>query len=340
MSNETPPNYSALRSAKRQNLSEIVPLNRPFTIYLEPTNVCNFSCSYCPVHFEDYFERSGGRSKLDVKACAMILDQILELGRLKTLNFYMLGEPYANRDLPTFIRMAKDRDVAERIIVTSNATLLSEAMARQTLASGLDYLRVSIYGADQARHEAVTGSKTPLERIVENVRRLKLIRDDMGLTKPHIYVKMIDGGDAVENQRFLSLFAPISDAVAIEPVMNWNLSEFDNDISGAGAQLTTSSHFALKKTACPFPFYSLVINSDLRVTVCCVDWEKATKIGDLREQTLAEIWRGQALRDFQLKHLRGERDTIAACRSCTFLHTAPDQIDDLDAATYLERVAM
>ena len=213
-------------------------------------------------------------------------------------------------------------------------------MARQTLTSGLDYLRVSIYGADQRHHETITGSKIPLDRIVENVRRFKQLRDEMGLSKPHLYVKMIDCGDALENQRFLSLFRPISDSAAIEPAMNWNLSEFETDLSGVGASLTSGTYYGLKKKACPFPFYNLVINADLRVTVCCVDWEKATTIGDLREQSLAEIWRGQPLRDFQMKHLRGERETITACRSCTFLHTAADQIDDLDAATYFDRVAM
>ena len=114
---EKHPNYAALRTVERQRLGDVVPLASPFTIYIEPTNVCNFACSYCPVHFDDYFERSGGRSKLDVADCSMILDQDLELGRLKTLNFYMLGEPYANRDLPTFIKMAKERDVADRIML-------------------------------------------------------------------------------------------------------------------------------------------------------------------------------------------------------------------------------
>ena len=340
MSKQTQPNYAALRALGRQKLSDIVPLARPFTIYIEPTNACNFSCSYCPVHFDDYLERSGGRSKLDIAACSMILDQILELGRLKTLNFYMLGEPYANRDLSTFVTMAKERDVADRIIVTTNATLLNEDAARQTIASGLDYLRVSIYGSTQDRHEAVTGSKIKLDRIVENVRRLRHLRDAMGAAKPHIYVKMIDCGDALENQRFLSLFEPIADVVAIEPVMNWNLSEVSDDLSGAGAGLTESAYFSLKKKACPFPFYNLVVNADLRVTVCCVDWEKATTVGSLRDQSLAEIWRGQPLREFQLKHLRGERETIKACRSCTFLHTAPDQIDDLEAGLFFDRVAM
>lgn len=334
------PSYGSLRGTVRQKLRDVVPLGRPFTIYLEPTNVCNFTCSYCPVHFDDYLERSGGRSKLDVEKCSMILDQILELGRLKTLNFYMLGEPYANRDLPNFIKMAKERDVADRIIVTTNATLLNEAMARETVASGLDYLRVSIYGSTQDRHEAVTGSKIQLDRIVENVARLKRIRDEIGVSKPHIYVKMIDCGDAVENRRFMSLFEPICDTVAIEPVMNWNLSEFSEDLSGAGAGLMETAYFSRKKKACPFPFYNLVINADLRVTVCCVDWEKATAVGSLREQSLAEIWRGPRLRDFQLKHLQGRRQEIAGCRSCTFLHTAPDQIDDLDADVFLERVAM
>jgi hypothetical protein len=60
-------------------------------------------------------------------------------------------------------------------------------------------------------------------------------------------------------------------------------------------------------------------------------------VGDLKTQTLAEIWRGQALRDFQTAHLDGRRNELSACESCTFLHTAPDNLDGLSSAEFLAR---
>jgi MoaA/NifB/PqqE/SkfB family radical SAM enzyme len=331
--------YVSLRAGRRENLRDIVPLPAPFSVYVEPTNICNFKCSYCPVHLDDYAERSGGLGKLTLEACSRIYDEILTLGRLRTLNLYMLGEPFANRSLPDFIKLAKQKDVADRVIVTSNATLIDEAMALRTIESGLDYLRVSIYGVSDGQLQAVAGTKIPAERIISNVARLKRLRDERGSKTPFIYAKMIETADRESNERFLDMFRPITDQVEIEPPMNWNMSEDEVDFSGFGKELHDHGYFARKKNACPFPFYTLVVNSDLRVTVCCVDWEKATQVGDLRTQSLKEIWHGEALNAFRLKHLRGERHTLAACRSCTFLHTTPDNLDDLAPETFARRVA-
>jgi len=331
--------YEMLRRAPRQKLSDIVPLPMPFTIYIEPTNVCNFSCSYCPQSFDDYRERAGGLSSLTVESCAKILDEIAAMGRLRTLNFYMLGEPYANRSLPAFIAMAKERDVADRIIVTTNGTLLNKQMAAETIASGLDFLRFSIYGSTTERQREVTRSKITLDRVIDNIRQLRSMRDAMGVSKPYIYCKMIDSGNAAENANFLDIFASLSDEIEIEPAMNWNLADDEHNLSGLGAALEATANFSQPKSACPYPFYTLVINADLRVSVCCVDWEKATAIGSLATQSLKDIWHGEALRNFQLTHLAGERHTIEACRNCSYLHAAPDRIDDLSPAAYRARIA-
>lgn len=344
MNSSRPPEtavYSKLRQdpAKRLNLADASPMPHPLTIFVEPTNVCNFKCNYCPESFADYGERAGGLFRLGVPDFGRICDQILELGRLKTLNLYMMGEPFVNKNLPDLIAMAKRKDVADRVDVTSNGTLIDAAMAERVVASKLDYLRISIYGATQERMTSVTASKVPLDRVVANVRRVRELRDQGGAKTPFVYVKMIDAGDPVENRRFLDLFDGVCDEAAIEPVMNWNDPEGGN-LSGLGRdELLQGQYFSRRKEVCPFPFYTLVIHSDLRVSVCCVDWAKLTTVGNLKEQTLAEVWRGEALHEFRMAHLRRERQTIEACRNCTYLHTAPDNLDALSPEAFAARRA-
>ena len=40
---EIKPSYDT----KRQKLSEIIPLDSPLSMYIEPTRTCNFKCFYC-----------------------------------------------------------------------------------------------------------------------------------------------------------------------------------------------------------------------------------------------------------------------------------------------------
>jgi MoaA/NifB/PqqE/SkfB family radical SAM enzyme len=336
MKSEQP--YSRLRQGQRIDLAEMSPLPAPMAIYMEPTNICNFRCVYCPESFADFKERSGGLHRLDAAAFASVLDQIAALGRLKVLHFYMMGEPFVNRALPDFIRAAVDRSVADRTCVTTNATLLNAEVIDRVLASGLDYLRISIYGGTEEAFARRT--QTPsikLSRVVANVAALRRRRDELGATTPSIYVKMIDTGDPGENATFLETFRPLADEVALEPVMNWNDPDEGNLAQVSRDEMLANPYFRHAKRSCAFPFYTLVIHSDLRVSVCCVDWAKQAVVGDLKTESLTEIWRGDRLRDFRLAHLRGERQTLPACAQCTYLYTAPDNMDALSPETYLAR---
>lgn len=328
--------YSKLRSRPRISLKDAVPLPGPLTVFVEPTNICNFKCVYCPESFTDFEERSGGLHRMDLATFERVAGEIAAIGPIKTLNFYMMGEPLVNGHLPRFVRIAKDKQAAERICVTTNATLLKETIARELIEAGLDYLRVSVYGGSAEAHSRRTQSKIPLDRIVRHVAQFRKLRDELK-APTFIYVKMIDTQSAEENAQFLDLFGSIGDEVTLEPVMNWNDPE-EGDLSQMQRDARLSlDYYRLKKQVCPFPFYTLVVHADLRVSVCCVDWAKETVVGNLRYETLEQIWRGQKLRDFQLMHLQGRAGEHKACRDCTYRHTAPDNIDELTADEFLRR---
>lgn len=273
---------------------------------------------------------------MDVRAFDRLADQVGELGRIKSLNLYMMGEPFVNRALPDFVRIARQKNMADRITITSNGTLLTEAVSRRVIDAGLNYLRISIYGGDAKSYARRTRGKIALDRVVENVARFRRLRDDMGAST-FLYVKMINSGSPEENAQFLALFNGIGDEVMIEPVMNWNDPE-EGDLAQLGRdRRLQGDYFAARKQVCPFPFYTLIVHADLRVSVCCVDWAKETVVGDLRQQTLAQVWRGAALRAFQLMQIERRAHENQACRNCTYLHTAPDNLDDLTREVFLRR---
>lgn len=319
-------NYSDLRNEERIDLRAAIPLTKPMTIYVEPTNVCNFSCQYCPESFEDYELISGGKFFLNDEQFEAIAQQISDLGGVETLNFYMMGEPFANKGLLSFIRKARDYQLAKRLIVTSNGSLVSDRLYSAVCESGLDYLRISIYGSNESEHKNITRSSLKLEHVKRNIKGLFDFRDEKNFKKPFIYIKKISV-DPVSDSQFVDLFLDAGDEVIIEPVMNWNDPK-EGRLAGVSAvDLLQMDYFRRKKDVCPFPFYTLVIHADLNVSVCCVDWNKKLVIGNLRSESLSEIWNGERLRNLQIRHLIGERCSIDGCNECTFLHTAPDMIE-------------
>jgi len=329
--------YTTLRSLPRLDLVKAAPLPGPISVYLEVTNICNFKCVFCPESFSNYEERAGGLFRSNDTEIFGVLDQLAALGSVQTLSFYMMGEPFVHKSLMDFVRYAKAKQAAQRLIVTSNGTLLLPKVFSSVVQSGLDYLRISIYGGTEARHRERTQNNTPLARIRDNVAAFRQFRDQTGTFTPFIYVKMIDSHDEEENTAFRTLFDGVADEVNVEPVMNWNDPSEGNLAGIPQDKMLATTHFSNRKKACPFPFYTMVIHSDLRVSVCCVDWSKQLIIGDLRKESVAAVWGGESLRSIQMAHLEGRRTDLSGCSACSYLHTAPDNIDALSPAEFERR---
>jgi len=102
--------------------------------------------------------------------------------------------------------------------------------------------------------------------------------------------------------------------------MNWNDPE-EAISPGRSRSNVANSPLPEEKKRLPFPFYTLVVHSDLRVSVCCVDWAKETVVGDSRRKRSQRSGEANAS-GIQLAHLDRRRSEISACRNCTFLHTA------------------
>lgn len=341
MTQTSPQPYSTLRDPKtRLPMADLLPLDHPWALYVEPTNVCNFKCKFCPESFSDYEQQIGGFRNIDPELYKKVIADVKELGRLKVLRYYMLGEPLLNKNLGSMIRHAVDAGVTDRTELTTNGTALSEKRAHELIDSGLTYMRVSIYGITDERLEKVTGSRIPAARILENVKQFSRIRRERGATLPFLNVKMIDSFDKEENDAFLRMYQPVADEATIEPPMNWN--EFDNrDLieQAYGKPMNSNELFPHKKNVCPYPFFNMVVNADGDVTVCGVDWNKSTKTGNVRHQSLREIWNGPELREFRRMHLEGRRHEHPACRNCTYLYTIPDNLDGLSAERQAEILA-
>ena len=47
-----------LRCKKREPLAEKIPLPAPYVVYIEPSNLCNFKCIFCPTGDPELLKKS------------------------------------------------------------------------------------------------------------------------------------------------------------------------------------------------------------------------------------------------------------------------------------------
>ena len=333
--------YSLLSQAHRKKLSEVIPLEMPLSLYVDPSSHCNFHCRFCARNHKDYRNYAGQDCFLGMDIFRKLSQEIKEWGVLKSLKLYYLGEPFLNPNILEMVHDVMCLGIAERIEITTNGSMLTQELSEGLLSLCRQYttiplyLRFSIYSVKRERHYYLTSSPIDVQQIHDNIAYLWKIRTEKQQKLPFIYVKMIDPCSE-ERRNFIEYYRDIADEVQIEEPMNWNGYEnfrFDAPYNSQPQCLNNGLQEGRSRKACPYPFYSLVINADADVVCCCVDWNRMTKVGNLREQTLKDIWFGNALHEFQTLHLNGLRQENSGCRNCNVLNRCPpdDDIDDVPA---------
>ena len=243
--------------------------------------------------------------------------------KIKALHFYKDGEPLLHKNFCEMYAKLKSAGITEKIWVKSNGLLLNPELNRKLIASGLEWLGISVEALNSERYFQLTSARIDYEKFLKNLSDLYNHRGNC-----EIYAKIIDVGlTAADKQQFIHDFSPISDHCAIEELMGWSYSDSMDFTLGTNPK-TAGGLLKQEKVACPFPFYSLAINSDGTVSICCVDWAHQTIVGNLYENSLKEIWEGEALYHFRLMHLKGERCRNLACGQCYHLTTLPDSVDE------------
>jgi radical SAM protein with 4Fe4S-binding SPASM domain len=328
--------YSKLPDGRKNRLRDMIPLDMPLTFYIDPTNHCNFRCSFCPRSFDDFSKYAGNFQHMDINLFKKIILEIQEWGKLKSLKFYYLGEPFLHPAYMEMLRIVIDNNISERIEITTNGSLLNNEISKELISlsniySGDIYIRFSIYSVVQEKHEKITKSPILIQDIWNNVKQLKNMRDSAGSKQPFLYAKMINTFSN-ENEKFFNMYRELVDEVIIEQPMNWSgyderkiLQKIYNDEQLANFKISNG------RKVCAYPFYTLAITPDGDVVCCCVDWSRMTKVGNVRKQGLKEIWAGERLKQLQLCHLQGDRHLNAACKNCDILHGLHemDNIDDV-----------
>lgn len=297
----------------RINLEKAHPLPFPLVLWIEPTNICNFKCGFCPESFSDYQEQAGYYQHMPLELFRKIARDVTELGRPNVIRFFHEGEPLLNRHLPVMIRESQ-RILTDRTEIFTNGSLLQKN-ADAIASSGLSFMRVSVYGLDREGFASATGTKYSPNQIIDGMRQLRQLRtpDNHG---PVVLAKLMMP-DATPDQKrlFESQYWDVADAVDfMGPAHNW---------AGSLVQLGA---IPVRKV-CPMPFYTLAIKANGMVTVCCADWKNELSVGDVTKQSLKEIWESSLLKELQQLHWEGKRRNITACRNCTAFYDYPDNLD-------------
>ncbi|MGA2405050.1 MAG: SPASM domain-containing protein [Syntrophobacteraceae bacterium] len=303
---------------KRTILAEVLPLRAPIVVQMFPIYACNFACRYC-VFSVDKAERGFISDKIvmDVGLYHKCIDELSMFpDKMKVLRFVGMGEPLLHAQIADMVEYAVLHDVAGRVEILTNASLLTPKLSDALISAGLSRLVVSLQGTTSEKYREVCGASIPIEKIIDN---LKYFFDNKG--GAHLHIKIIDyalqGED--DGKKFYELFGDICDTIGIEragPIFPG--VDYEPVLKNKDMSLTQFGLPVSEVHVCPQPFFTLQINPDGKV-VPCYSIAYPTIVGDCNRQSLHEIWNGKTFQQFRLSMLDGARKVCETCADCNII---------------------
>lgn len=278
----------------------------PRLVSIETTNRCNARCSFCP---------NNSLARERVTMSADLFEKILDDCRrfpLPAIEPFLNGDPFMDPDIVSRLFRIRERLPNTKLRLYTNGSLMTPAKLDQMEGVGIDHLFVSLNTLDPAKYREVLG--LDLEKTKANIENLAGRVGRKGIAR-QLTVRMtrFDDTTLAEQDAFLDYCKKLH----VEPMIV-GLFNYKGVIP---------SHLPVPEYPCEH-ITRLDILSSGRVTLCCLDQEGQYSWGDVREESVLEIFNGMKALRYKIKHRTGRRKEIPPCGECnlfwpSFSHMTP-----------------
>lgn len=263
----------------------------PKYIQIETSVVCNSHCVFCP-----HKEMERGPDYMEERVWKKIVDE--SRGHGVIYRPFLINEPFVDLRIPEIIRYIR-RDPTAKVEFNSNGNFHPSFDFTAALEAGIDWVRFSIDGFTEETFKK-SGRGGNFKRIVSNVLDFIDARNRLGSTC-HVEVRMIDLDFARHEQKeFLEFWGHHADEATITTLYDW----------------PWSGQIEPFRAPCPKIRQEMFFLSDGRAVLCCWDAFARGIIGDIKVNTVREIWLGNPNQLYREFLGRGERDRIHLCSRC------------------------
>lgn len=275
----------------------------PPVIQVETTNACNADCVMCP------------RSKMTRRIGFMdeglyqtIVDECAHNG-IRCLHLHNFGEPLLDGRLAGRIKLAKEAGIS-RVKIFTNGSLLTEEKSEELIQSGLDEIKISIDGGTKEIYESIRRN-LDYDVVCRNIRYLLDLKRRLGTSKPRtelVYTTV--RGNELEVEKFRREWENKVDKLHIDVAHNWGL-EGRSSVEYPRARGLDIRHPCLRI----WSTFTILWNGD--VALCCLDYDGKEILGNLKNQTIKEIWQSRQLRRIRKMHIAGKFQKLGICKNCS-----------------------
>lgn len=267
----------------------------------EVSTRCNYNCSICP---RDRMTRKV--ETMSFELFRKLFDKILnETGQYDTLTFPGMGEPLLDKGLDKKIEYARKAKKDLSVLILTNGSLLTLERFKKLEALGVASVRVSFYGSDQASYSKVHGVKN--EALFNRVRNnLEKIAQAKKYTRLLLTFNVVDGANDKSVKDWINIWEGKADLIEVWRPHNW--------VDGRSYRKVQAEKVKTCGRPCRGP---LQIQVDGTINMCCFDYDGKLTIGDLKKQSLKEIFSAAPFKKIMKCHQSGNYEGGGLiCENC------------------------
>jgi MoaA/NifB/PqqE/SkfB family radical SAM enzyme len=236
---------------------------------------------------------------------SLLLDRIKEAtDQYRAITFAGMGEPLLD---PEFLEKARiSRSQGFRVLLLTNGSRLTIDLFRQLDEIGMESIRVSFYGMrpeSYSRAHGVNHNAEEFERLKDTLSEICALPRT---TKMLFTFNVVEGGKEQDLKNWIRYWEPQADLIEVWRPHNW--------VYGRAIRTVSPK----KRETCGRPFRGpLQVQVDGTVNMCCFDFNGDLTLGDLKTQSLSEIFEGDFFQRIYDCHLKGNFENSGLiCKDC------------------------
>jgi MoaA/NifB/PqqE/SkfB family radical SAM enzyme len=315
-----------------KELSNIVPVN-PKSINLELTNNCNLRCIFCLNSLHNFRKKGFMSDEIFYKL-------INEASEDTTIIICGIGEPTLHNKFDEYVTKLSDK--FKNIFLVTNGHFENKRI-RTILNSNITKVTFSLDFFDKDAYCSNKNGK--IDKVIKNIESLLKLRGSRNMPILQINMLMEKGKEKQIKDCLLYFNAilgkddfvysrnvkSLSEQIKVETIDNYedwlSLEKIKKIIS---KDVNTDKYFVenwcnflgleeplSSRQVCRHPFIYAMVLYDGRVVFCCIDFNAKMIAGDLKFESLQEIWNGKKYNNFRSDMINFRFDAHPLCINCT-----------------------
>ena len=290
----------------------------PVVYNIETTNACNMRCEMCPrttmmtrpietmtaeifskvisqlrpwspekwETWQKFIEEKYAIDRNDISENHFFLHVIP-----KVIVLHGYGDPLLDKNIPDYVELMTKQGLISYF--SCNPANINMERTIETFENGLNYVKYSIESVDDLRHKEVRGLQSNFTESYKKILQLLEIKAQRNL-KTIIVITMINLNKSWQQEEFERLKEAFKGMDVYVYLKSQDQQWYEDN-----KNQTQSIHWL---EFCQFPWSSMTIKSNGESVECVEDFDNEIILGDVKTETLYDIWNGEKYKKFRLDH--------------------------------------